>query len=313
MLEVFIPFWGDPGYLREAVRSVQAQTDPDWRLVVVDDCYPDESVPEFFAALDDPRIGYVRNETNLGITDNYRRCLELASDDWIVFLGCDDLMLPDYVATLKAAIATAPERVDVVQPGVRVVDESGTVVAPLVDRVKRRLFAPRVAEPTILSGERLAVSLLRGNWTYWPSLALRTEAVRAHRFLDGFPLVQDLALLVDMSLTGSQMLVLPDEVFAYRRHSASASSATVVDGGRFAGEQDYFAIAAGTCEAHGWHAAARAARAHPASRLYAVSQLPVAVRQRSWASLRTLAAHAFSGRRAPRGTRPASPRPPAAS
>lgn len=292
MLEVFIPFWGDPGYLREAVRSVQAQTDPDWRLVVVDDCYPDPGVPQFFADLDDRRVTYVRNDTNLGITDNYRRCLELATQPWVVLLGCDDLMLPDYVATLSAAIASAPERIDVIQPGVRVVDEHGGAVDPLVDRVKRRLFAPRVTGPTVLSGEPLAVSLLRGNWTYWPSLALRTEAVRAHRFLDGFPLVQDLALLVDMALAGSQMLVLPDEVFAYRRHSASASSLTVVDGGRFAGERAYFELAAAACEAHEWHAAARAARTHPASRLYAVSQLPVAVRQRSWDSIRTLAAHA---------------------
>ena len=293
MLEVFIPFWGDPGYLREAVRSVQAQTDLDWRLVVMDDCYPDPSVKEYFDALDDTRVRYVRNETNLGITDNYRRCLGRASEDWMVFLGCDDLLLPRYVETISAAIAAAADRVDVIQPGVRVIDEQGAVVDPLVDRVKRRLFAPRVAEPTVLSGEQLAVSLLRGNWTYWPSLALRTEAVRAQRFLDGFPLVQDLALLVDMSLTGSQMLVLPDEVFAYRRHSASASSATVVDGGRFAGERAYFAIAADRCDAHGWYAAARAARIHAASRMYAVSQLPVAVRQRSWANLRTLASHAF--------------------
>lgn len=292
MLEVFIPFWGDPGYLREAVSSVREQTDPDWRLVVVDDCYPDPAVPTFFDELDDPRVTYVRNETNLGITENYRRCLELATQPWVVLLGCDDLMLPDYVATLSAAIASAPQRVDVIQPGVRVVDERGAAVDPLVDRVKRRLFAPRATAPVVLSGERLAVSLLRGNWTYWPSLALRTEAVRAHRFLDGFPLVQDLALLVDMALAGSQMLVLPDEVFAYRRHSASASSLTVVDGGRFAGERAYFELAAATCEAHGWHAAARAARTHPASRLYAVSQLPVAIRQRSWDSIRTLAAHA---------------------
>ena len=297
MIEVFIPFWGSPDYLVAAVRSVQAQTDPEWRLVVVDDCYPDPTVAEFFARLGDDRVQYVRNNTNLSITDNYRRCLELASEDWMVFLGCDDLMLPRYIETVTAAIATAPERVDVIQPGVRVVDEHGASVDPLVDRVKRRLFAPRVTEPTILSGERLAVSLLRGNWTYWPSLTLRTEAVRAHRFLDGFPLVQDLALLVDMSLTGSQMLVLPGEVFAYRRHSASASSTTVVDGGRFAGERSYFAIASDMCEAHGWHAAARAARTHAASRLYAVSQLPVAVRQRSWASLRTLATHAIQASR----------------
>lgn len=292
MLEVFIPFWGDPGYLREAVRSVQAQTDPDWRLVVVDDCYPDPAVPQFFAGLDDPRVTYVRNDTNLGITDNYRRCLELATQPWVVLLGCDDLMLPGYVATLTAAIASAPSPVDVIQPGVRVVDEHGAAVDPLVDRVKRLLFAPRVTGPTVLAGEPLAVSLLRGNWTYWPSLALRTEAVRAHRFLDGFPLVQDLALLVDMALAGSEMLVLPDEVFAYRRHSASASSLTVVDGGRFAGERTYFELAADACEAHGWQAAARAARTHAASRLYAVSQLPVALRQRSWDSVRTLAAHA---------------------
>ena len=116
--------------------------------------------------------------------------------------------------------------------------------------------------------------------------------MRAHEFLDGFPLVQDLALLVDMSMTGSQMLVLPDEVFAYRRHSASAS-ATVVDGGRFQRERDYFLIAAERCRAHGWDAAARAARAHPASRLYAVSQLPAALRTGSWAGVRTLATHAL--------------------
>lgn len=293
MLEIFIPFWGDPGYLRDAVRSVQAQTDPGWRLVVVDDCYPDPTVREFFDGLDDPRVRYVRNEANLGITDNYRRCLELATEEWMVFLGCDDLMLPAYVATVRAAIADAPEQVHVVQPGVRVVDEGGATVNPLVDRVKRRLFAPRVTEPTVLAGERLAVSLLRGNWTYWPSLALRTDAVRAHRFLDGFPLVQDLALLVDMSLTGSAMLVLPEVVFAYRRHAASASSATVVEGGRFAGERAYFAIAADRCEAHGWHHAAKAARVHAASRLYAVSQAPVALRNGSWAGLRTLTGHAL--------------------
>ena len=292
MLEIFIPFWGDPAYLREAVRSVQSQTCPDWRLVVVDDCYPDASVPEFFAALDDPRVTYVRNDTNLGITDNYRRCLDLASESWIVFLGCDDLMFPDYVDTLTSAIASATDRVDVIQPGVRVVDERGVAVRPLVDQGKRWLFAPRVTEPLVLAGERLAASLLRGNWTYWPSLALRTEAVRAQRFLDGFPLVQDLALLVDMSMSGSQMLVLPDQVFAYRRHSASASSSSVVDGGRFRGERAYFEIAAAQCVAHGWPKAARAARIHAASRLYAVSQLPLAVRQGSVANARTLLAHA---------------------
>ena len=293
MPEIFIPFWGEPSLLFEAVESVRAQTDPDWRLTVVDDCYPDDSVAPWFAALDDDRVTYLVNEANLGITDNYRRCLELATDDWLVFLGCDDLMRPSYVSAVRAAIGSAPAGVDIVQPGVEVVDETSTVVAPLVDRVKRRLFAPRLDGPRVLGGEDLAVSLLRGNWTYWPSLARRTEAVRRHEFLDGLPLVQDLALMVDMALGGSRMLVLPEVVFAYRRHSASASSATVDDGDRFEGERTYFEIAARRCAQHGWSRAARAARVHAASRLYAASRLPQAVSGRAWGAVRTLGRHAF--------------------
>lgn len=292
MLDIMVPFWGDPAYLRAAVRSVLEQTDPAWRLVVVDDCYPDPEVEHYVTGLDDPRVHYVRNETNLGITENYRRCLELATAEWMVFLGCDDVMLPRYVETVRGATAGADASVDVVQPGVVVVDGNGAEIDPLVDKVKRRLFAPRGRSPIVLTGEGLAVSLLRGNWTYWPSLALRTEAVRRQTFVDGFPLIQDLALLLDLALSGSSMLVLRDEVFAYRRHSNSASSLTVADGGRFAYERAYFAIAAERCAAAGWPRAARAARLHPASRLYAASELPGAVRTGSWPALRTLSRHA---------------------
>src|ERR1700754_4143015 len=78
-IEIFVPFWGDPELLYATVESVRAQTDPEWSLVVVDDCYPDPAVALHFAAETDPRIRYLRNETNLGITDNYARCRELAS------------------------------------------------------------------------------------------------------------------------------------------------------------------------------------------------------------------------------------------
>ena len=41
MLDVVMPFYGDPGLFRAAVESVLAQSDGDWRLVVIDDVYPD--------------------------------------------------------------------------------------------------------------------------------------------------------------------------------------------------------------------------------------------------------------------------------
>ena len=43
----------------------------------------------------------------------------------------------------------------------------------LADRVKRHVYAPRGPGETVLYGEPLATSLLRGNWLYFPSLAWR--------------------------------------------------------------------------------------------------------------------------------------------
>ncbi len=93
-MEIFVPYWGDPSCSTPRSTACARQTDGEWTLVVVDDCYPDPSVAEYFAAETDPRIRYVRNETNLGITENYRRCRDLATGELMMFLGCDDLLRP---------------------------------------------------------------------------------------------------------------------------------------------------------------------------------------------------------------------------
>ena len=65
-LEFMVPFYGDPDLLKQTVASVRAQTDPEWTLTVVDDGYPDDSIPGYFAGLGDDRVRYERNEVNLG-------------------------------------------------------------------------------------------------------------------------------------------------------------------------------------------------------------------------------------------------------
>ena len=85
--EIFVPFWGDPQLLFDTVDSVRAQRSTDWRMIILDDCYPDESVPAYFAALDDPRVEYIRNEKNLGITENYREAIRRATSPFITILA----------------------------------------------------------------------------------------------------------------------------------------------------------------------------------------------------------------------------------
>lgn len=293
-LDIMIPFWGPPEMLKKTVRSVQAQTDRDLRLTVVDDGYPDPSVAEWFAALGDDRVTYVRNEVNLGANKNYEKCIDLARERDVVILGADDLLLPDYVAVVAAAREAHPDAA-VIQPGVKVIDEHDAEVRTLVDETKKRLYAPRLTGRTEMGGEELARTLLRGNSLYFPALCFDVRKIREVGFRPGLNVVQDLQLVLDLLVRGETVVFDPTVCFAYRRHSGSDSSWRALDGTRFDEERRFFLDAADELDAIGWHRAARAARVHASSRLHALTYLPAAVRKRRPDAVRTLLRHGFGG------------------
>jgi glycosyltransferase involved in cell wall biosynthesis len=300
--DVMVPYYGEVPLLQAAVRSVQAQDGDDWRLTVVDDgCEP--GVPEWFEGLGDPRVTYLRNPRNLGVTGNFNRCVELASAPHTVLMGCDDLMLPGYLQTVRRALRRSPGAV-MVQPGVQVVDAAGRPSGTLVDTAKRRLYAPaRVrTAPTLLGGEELAVSLLRGNWLYFPSLCWRTEELRRHPFRADLGVIQDLAVVVEMLLDGGRLATDPEVCFRYRRHAVSASAAQAVTGARFEEARRFFLDTSVRLAAHGWPRAALAARHHWSSRLHALTLLPSAAASRPAAA--ALLRHAFAPRRVAEPSQP---------
>ncbi|MGO1265011.1 MAG: glycosyltransferase family 2 protein [Microbacterium gubbeenense] len=291
-LQIFVPFWGDPDLLFETIDSVRAQRDPDWEMTIIDDCYPDESVGRRLSEETDERITYVRNPTNLGITENYREAIRRATATHITILGCDDLLHPNYVDVILGVIDRHPEA-DVIQPGAQVIDEYGTVIRPLADRVKRGMLTPRGGE-TVLTGERMATSLLRGDWLYWPSLTFRTETLRRIDFREGLPIIQDLALLVDIAFEGGSLVYTPELAFSYRRHGSSASQKTLLDGRRFRDERSYYQTARALAKSQGWRRTARVARLRLMGRLHAVTEVPGVLRHGDSAGLKSTLAHIFA-------------------
>jgi UDP-glucose 4-epimerase len=294
-VDILMPYYGDVAMMQEAVRSVLAQRDPHWRLTVVDDG-AEPGVPEWFAGLiaehGPDTIHYERNETNLGITENFQKCLSLVTRPLVTMIGSDDRMLPDYVGTVRALMRDYP-RASLTQPGVEVIDENGEVVEPWVDKVKRRVYAPRVHGAAVLSGESLAVSLLRGNWMYFPAICWRADVITGVGFDPKLRVVQDLALTLEWVRAGAKIVVSDTVCFQYRRHSVSVSSERAYSGARFAEEGDFFLDEAARMERLGWGHAARAARVHLSSRLHALTLLPGALRRGSRQGARTLATYAF--------------------
>ena len=123
-VHILLPFWGDPDHLFTAVRSVLDQSDPRWRLTVLDDAYPDPRVAVFFAELVDSRVDYVRHPENIGITRNFRRAAELASAPLCCIFGSDDIMGREFVATVRDLARRSPDA-SIIQPAVEVLDDRG--------------------------------------------------------------------------------------------------------------------------------------------------------------------------------------------
>lgn len=294
-IDIMMPFYGSVDQLKIAVESVRAQTG-HWRLVVIDDRYPGTEQAEYFAGLDDPRVEYVVNDVNLGISGNFQRSIDLARAEHVVIMGCDDVMLPGYVEHLDGLIERYPDA-DYYQPGVATIDASGNRSRPLADRVKAA-YRPRGRMPQLLIGQQLAVSLLRGNWTYFPSLCWKASALRQHGFRKDYEIVLDLALQLEIAEREGVLVVDDTIVFEYRRHRASASAWNGSDDRRFAEERAFFIETAARLRAQGWTVAARTARAHLSSRLNAASQLPGALLRGDSRGVGALAAH-VAGRRTP--------------
>jgi hypothetical protein len=274
-IDIALPFYGDVDFMKQTVASVLKQTDSNWRLVVVDDGYPDDSLPKWFSDLNDTRITYLRNENNLGANGNFQKCLGLLSAEFCVVMGADDVLEPDFVAVIQDTITKNPG-VAMIHPRVSVIDESNNQISTRSDEVKSKIRDSHDSG-TLLSGEPLASSLMKGNWMYFPSITWRTKTIQEIGFRPGFNVCQDLGLAMDLIMQGGKMVLIEDEIFKYRRHTASDSSVKAINGERFIDEKTFFNVMAKDLKAIGWNQAASAAKLHSTSRLHAASLIPACV------------------------------------
>lgn len=291
-VDIMLPYYGDVDQMKLAARSVMNQENEDWRLIVIDDGYPDPEPERWFATITDPRVTYLKNDQNLGANGNYRKALTMVEAPYVVIMGADDVMLPNYLDVVVGGFEAFPDA-SVVQPGVQVIDERGIACLPLVDAVKR-VYAPKTRERMELKGEAMATSLVRADWAYFPSLAWRAETIVRIGFTEGLDVVQDLALLLDIAAEHGSMVIDPTLSFLYRRHSASDSSVRALDGRRFDEERRFFESQALRFRTLGWDKAARAAAFHTTSRLNAATLIFKSVRKGKVDSLPRLAKHIVS-------------------
>jgi len=98
-----------PKLLQRAIRSVLQQTFREVRVLVLDDASNDETEQVVRAlAAADPRVQYVRHESNIGMTPNWRYGLEHVETPYFSFLSDDDMHLPGFYENALKALENNP-------------------------------------------------------------------------------------------------------------------------------------------------------------------------------------------------------------
>lgn len=120
------------GHLRDAIASALAQTYENIEIIVSDNCSSDNT-EELVRSIDDPRVVYHRQETNVGYLRNFNFCVDQARGEYFLMLHDDDLIDPDLVETCVAAAADRPD-VGVIHTGVRLIDGDGGLIREIPNR-----------------------------------------------------------------------------------------------------------------------------------------------------------------------------------
>ena len=111
MVSVLIPSYNYSQYIGEAIQSIMDQTYRNLEIVVIDNCSTDDSwevIQEI--AGDDKRFSLHRNETNVGILENFRRCFQVANGEFFMVLNADDRVMSAHaISRLVAALTSGPD------------------------------------------------------------------------------------------------------------------------------------------------------------------------------------------------------------
>ncbi len=101
LVSICIPAFNAEASITSCLNGVLAQAEPDWEIIVVDNCSTDRTAAISRELLSGrPNAEIIVNSTNLGRIGNWNRCIELSRGKFIKFAFTNDVLLPGAVKAL---------------------------------------------------------------------------------------------------------------------------------------------------------------------------------------------------------------------
>ena len=215
---VVVPAYGEPQYLEETLISLVKTQSESVRILVLDDgsksSYIENLVKNF-----EPRINYLHNSKNLGVSNNFNKALNIVNSRFVMLVGPDDLMTSCMTLVVNNAKDFGQSPVAILSR-VRTINSLGKTSISLSGIVKS-ILTPK--STGCIPSKRFLLTLLIGNWVFNPSVVWDTDQLDDEPYSDQYLYCMDWDLLLKLAYANSTCFYTTINVFSYRRHSQSIS------------------------------------------------------------------------------------------
>lgn len=218
-------------YIVETLESVLTQTLQDFHLLVVDDCSTDQSVTlvEKFFAMNPRQHELVRLERNQGLCHARHFAERHATTKYMMFLDADDVLLPDAIEKMYAKI-TADKDLMAVGCYLDYMDERGKKIGGGLyfgDTNKEAFYKRAEAgklifmQSTAIYDRNLALNV--GRYEDMNEIQDDGSVVRWQDYCEDLDFWTKLS---DFYTQGKAIIVVPEVLCHYRKHSDGMSTST---------------------------------------------------------------------------------------
>jgi glycosyltransferase involved in cell wall biosynthesis len=217
LVSVCLPVYNGETYIAQAIASVLKQTVTDLELIVSDNASTDDTgVICRQVAEQQQRVRYHRAPKNLGLARNFNRAAGLARGRYLMWIGHDDVLEPEYIGRCLEVLENDPRLVLCFANGNHI-DTKGNIT--------RRVEAENDGEAQRPS-ERFRRIIRLEHWCDAIFGLMRKDAVDRTLLHQGFA-GSDRVLLAELGLLG-RFGHVPQHLFSRRVH-AQATTWRAVD------------------------------------------------------------------------------------
>ncbi|WP_112943388.1 MULTISPECIES: glycosyltransferase family 2 protein [unclassified Rhizobium] len=216
-VDVAIPCYRYGHFLRECVQSVLSQEGIQARVLILDDCSPDNTAEVGRQlAESDPRVEYRYHTENKGHIATYNEGIDWASGDLFLLLSADDYLAPGALSRV-AQLFEANEDMSFVFGNASLVFDNG------MQELREPFAGKRKRQSEIFSCLDFVKAMSGQNIVPTPTAVVRTSAQKhVGGYCQALPHAGDMAMWLRLAATGPVGFINATQA-VYRMHSSNMS------------------------------------------------------------------------------------------